>query len=86
MKNLHKEFVNQQKYNISDVSFTRLKLFWVKEPLIEKRDTCLCIQHENMRLIVEKLSYLKVIDIKNRREISQILCCKENKETCLDSK
>ena len=55
IKNLHRKYIETGYPPISYVTFSRLKPFWVLQPKINMRNTCLCEKHENMDLLTESL-------------------------------
>nr|CAI5864168.1 unnamed protein product [Callosobruchus analis] len=70
LKNIYGKFRSAHPdIKISYSAFCRMRPFWVLQPKISGRETCLCILHTNMQLIVSKLYsyYLKMIKEKNSR-------------------
>ena len=64
--NLHEKFCAENPaHNISYVTFTRHRPFWVRQPTDKDRDTCICKKHENIQLAADKLYHLKVLTVKN---------------------
>lgn len=55
--NLYKKFIAENTCQISYATFCRLKPFWVLQPSVVKHDTCLCVLHDNLKFIVEKLFF-----------------------------
>lgn len=80
---LHKKFTNEQKCKISYQTFCKCRPFWAVQKDINKRDTCKCMLHENMHLIIYKLKINNLIQEKNAQEIIKNVCCKDTKEKCL---
>lgn len=44
-------------------------------PPPKKQETCLCIQHENMQLLVSKLKHVNIIEEPTPNDIMRSLCC-----------
>lgn len=83
MKNLFDKFRKEHPFlKLGYSSFCRFRPFWVLPPP-KKRETCLCVQHENMDLIVSKLSQLKIIKPKTSQDLVKSLCCEVLTEECL---
>ncbi|KAG5885942.1 hypothetical protein JTB14_018396 [Gonioctena quinquepunctata] len=61
MRNLHKKILNSVTYKISLSTFCRYRPFWVTWANLKERDTCKCVVHANMELIISKLHENKVI-------------------------
>lgn len=85
LKELHKKFVESES-KISYATFCRLKPFWLISPKATDRETCLCITHENFKMIVDKLYSLGIILQKNPREVLSVLCCNKSNEKCFSRK
>lgn len=86
MKNLYNEFIkSSMNQKISYSTFCKLRPFWVVQPDYLKRDTCLCIDHENFALALDKLYSLKMLSFKYPTDILKSLTCGEElKEACLE--
>ena len=64
-----------------------MRPFWVVQPDFCKRDTCLCIDHENFALVLEKLYTLKMLAYKYPIDfLKSITCDAELRELCLERK
>jgi hypothetical protein len=84
MVNLHEKFDAENiESNISYVTFTRLRPFWIRPPTAKDRDTCLCKKHENAQLMADKLYQLKVLKGKHCENLLQSVCCDVNEKTCM---
>ena len=75
LKNLHLKYVKEANMNISYSLFCRMRPFWIVQPKLSDRDTCMCIIHENAKLKVQKLKQLGVLEDSNLDEIAKQLCC-----------
>ena len=84
MLNLHEKFLaeNPDK-NISYVTFTRNRPFWVRIPTAKDRDTCLCKKHENIQLMADKLFQLGLIKVKNCENTLEMICCNTSNYDCM---
>ncbi|KAK5649064.1 hypothetical protein RI129_003956 [Pyrocoelia pectoralis] len=83
LKSLYKKFIIEKEIKISYTSFCRLRPFWVVPPKLGSRDTCLCVTHENFRLVAAKLYSEKIINLKNPEEIISAITCNLNREESL---
>lgn len=86
IKNLYKVFLSRSQTKISYATFCRYRPFWVVQPSVTKRDTCLCILHTNFGLIVQKMKILGMIKEVTPQDICKTLCCPNNNkldEKCL---
>lgn len=84
--NLHKTFCLENPHlRISYATFCKVRPFWIVAPKVSERDTCLCVVHENMELLTNKLFNNKVIAQSSPRQICKVLCCEGDhlKEECL---
>lgn len=74
--NLHKDFCAElPQLKMSCATFCKLRPFWIVFPKVTDRDTCKCVLHENMSLLIEKLYNKKVIGLKSHYELCKDLCC-----------
>nr|CAI5859503.1 unnamed protein product [Callosobruchus analis] len=73
LKNMYGKFRSAHPdIKISYSAFCRMRPFWVLQPKISGKETCLCILHTNMQLIVSKLYYLKIIKEKTLEDLKEI--------------
>ena len=88
MLNLYNDFKQTNEFNSTSYStFCKLRPFWVVQPDFRKRDTCLCIDHENFALVLEKLYTLKMLAYKYPTDLlKSITCDAELRESCLERK
>lgn len=49
------KFCSEHPNNVSYITFTCYRPFYVRQPTAKYRDTCLCKKHENIQLGVDKL-------------------------------
>ena len=87
MRELHTVFL-ESNFKISLALFCRLRPFWVVKANPANRDTCLCVKHENMNLIIQKLHFLKIIKENSTFDVVRTLTCpgNERKEDCYKRK
>nr|CAI5846123.1 unnamed protein product [Callosobruchus analis] len=84
LKNLFKEYCN--KYPDIKVSYTffcRCKPFWIKFMKVASRDTCQCMTHSNMELIVDCLWQNKVLPYRTSSQIVGSITCENRNVLCL---
>ncbi|CAH1993737.1 unnamed protein product [Acanthoscelides obtectus] len=87
LKNLYVKFRSAHpEMTISYTTFCRMRPFWVLQPKVSARNTCLCLLHTNMNLIVSKLYYLKIINEKSPEDLVKSLTCHNGYllEQCLE--
>ncbi|XP_050513116.1 uncharacterized protein LOC126888787 [Diabrotica virgifera virgifera] len=83
LKSLHQKYLKEKGCKISYTTFCRLRPFWVVVPRLGSQDTCLCITHENFRLIVSRLHFEKIINLKTPEEVISAVTCTPHNEECL---
>lgn len=71
---------------ISYITFCRLRPFWTVHPKVSSHDTCLCIKHENMKLLLQALHRAKVIEVHSPTHLISVLTCERRTEDCLQRK
>lgn len=84
MGEMHDKF--QLKFphmQLSYVAFTRLRPFYVVPPKVSSRDTCLCLTHENMGLLVKALHGRGLIEENSSDKIINSITCRPRTELCL---
>ena len=67
MKHLHQIFIKEHSSHMSYSTFTRFRPFWVVQPTLRDKETCLCKIHENGQLIVDAMVKLKLVRKEHRR-------------------
>lgn len=84
LKNIYNAFkVAHPRVTISYSAFCKCRPFWVLEPNARLRETCLCIIHDNMALMLSKLKALKIIHPGTPSEMLKEICCDSSNEDCL---
>jgi len=84
LTNLHEKFCSEHPdNNISYITFTRYRPFYVRRPTAKDRDTCLCKKHENVQLAVDKLYQLGALKINHAEHLLDQICCSTEKHECM---
>lgn len=83
LRNLHKKFLSTVSYKISLSTFCRFRPFWVTWANIKDRDTCKCIVHANMELIISKLNEKKTLMYNNIPRLLAAITCDIYNTKCL---
>ena len=64
-QNHHKKFGQETKRKISHSAFCKMRPFWILQPRIQDRETFLCIRHDNMLFLVDKINFLSITKTAN---------------------
>lgn len=84
IQNLHKKFKSSVSYKISYATFCRLRPFWVTKPKVTDRETCKCMLHSNMEMLISKMFEENIILYKTIKEVANNMCCNDNEtDECL---
>ena len=83
LDNLYKKFQIESLIKISRSTFFRVKPFWVVNRAVTSRDTCLCKEHANFNLILQRLIALKVLTIKKTIDLLSMVTCDPSKRVCM---
>ena len=88
MTRLHKKFTDESDKKISYSLFCKLKPFHIVPPTLKDRETCLCQRHENGRLLIERLTKLKLLDSKlhSIEECVESMVCVQPTMNCYERK
>lgn len=86
MKNLHKKFIEESNSTISFSTFSRARPFWVTRPSCKDRDTCACILHSNVDLLIFGLYTIKAVNVKNGKEALDKIVCNIKNDECMSGK
>lgn len=84
MQNLYKRFVKENGVRVSEAAFRRVRPFWVQPPKTRYRETCACIVHTNMELLVTALKRAKVIEHGNLNDLVGSVVCSIYNESCMN--
>ena len=84
MRNLFDIFQCENETKISYTTFCKLRPFWIVQPRVQHRETCLCMRHENMQFLLDKLHFLSVVSTANIAKFCStcLLQCRQQR-TCL---
>ncbi|XP_022819027.1 uncharacterized protein LOC111353248 [Spodoptera litura] len=81
---LYEKFkLEKRNFTLSYQTFCKLRPFWIVMPKVDKRDTCLCINHANIDLKVSALFNAKILNYNSYQKLLQELCCDRYNEKCL---
>lgn len=83
LKNLHKKFLTMVEYKISFATFCRFRPFWVTWAGIKERDTCKCVIHANIELMIMKLHENKALPCFNFTRFLAMKTCNVHSTKCL---
>ncbi|KAI4828351.1 hypothetical protein KUCAC02_022447 [Chaenocephalus aceratus] len=84
LRNLHRKFLTEHpNYNLSYSLFCRMRPFWVVNPTLADRQTCLCKVHENLSFLAEKLHTLKLIRSVDMEDLTSSISCNPNSKDCM---
>lgn len=86
LENLHKKYNAQvpQSYRVSYASFCRLRPFWILRAKLSDRDTCMCVLHENFKMILERLRSLNIL--RSGIDVIENVVCDVNSYACMSRK
>ncbi|CAD6223678.1 GSCOCG00011761001-RA-CDS, partial [Cotesia congregata] len=83
IKNLHKKFLATVEYKMSLATFCRFRPFWVTWANIKDRNTCQCMIHANMQLMIMKLHENKALPNCNLTKFLSTITCDVSSTKCL---
>lgn len=83
LKNLHLKFLREYNIKMSYTLFRQLRPYHVVRPKMSDRDTCLCIDHANIKLIIDKLYYFKIISTNSLTKLAEMACCSTKNKSCM---
>ncbi|CAH1114857.1 unnamed protein product [Psylliodes chrysocephalus] len=84
LKNIYEDFKKTYpRITISYSSFCKLRPFWVVFPTAQKRETCLCILHDNFELLTTKLKSSKILVSGMPTNVIKEICCDVRNENYL---
>lgn len=84
LKNLYREFIRlNPNIKLSYVFFCRARPFWITQMKVTDRDTCKCVTHANMELLVHGLYQNDIIFGKKVDDVIRDICCSDQSEACL---
>ena len=81
---LHKKFkALNPSYKMSYSSFCKLRPFWTVKARVSERDTCMCVVHENMNLLVCALHDNNIIQQNTSTKLLSSITCDKWSSNCL---
>lgn len=83
MKVLHRKYKTTFASRISYTTFLRLKPFWIIQPRLAHRQTCLCAKHANFKFLVDKLHEKNLLPSKRADDVPDLVCCAGRKKLCM---
>ncbi|CAH1106712.1 unnamed protein product [Psylliodes chrysocephalus] len=84
LKNLYQKFLHAYpNFKISYKFFCLARPFYIKPMRVSDRETCKCIIHANMELIVQSLYINKIVFGKTPNDVIKDICCSTYAADCL---
>ncbi|KAL4720760.1 hypothetical protein ACJJTC_007605 [Scirpophaga incertulas] len=83
LHNLHQKFLGTVNYKISLATFCRFKPFWITWQNVNERNTCKCVQHANIELMISKLHELKALKCYTVTAALATVTCNVHSTKCL---
>ncbi|XP_029903924.1 uncharacterized protein LOC115356800 [Myripristis murdjan] len=86
LKELHAQYQTEveQHLSMSYRQFARRRPFYITEPKSRDRDTCACVEHENVRLLVNKLAKRGLLKTTSISELVSMIVCDPKNKACMD--
>lgn len=86
LKELHTQYQTEveQHLSMSYRQFTRHRPFYITEPKLRDRDTCACSEHENIRLLANKLAKTGLLKTTSASELVGMIVCDPKNKACMD--
>ena len=82
--NIHLKFISEHpQYSISYSMFCRLRPFWVLAATERDRQTCLCKTQDNIQLIVDKLTDLRILHNATVERLCDVTVCNAENKQCM---
>jgi len=81
--NLHVKFCQLHAKEMSYSKFCLLKPFWIVQPQVSDRQTCLCVRHENIKLLIRKMHQVGLITEKDPNEVCKAVVCDVTSKKCM---
>lgn len=83
MKNLHLKFLDEHtNRRLSYSRFCTLRPYWVVQPTLADRDTCMCKQHEDLGFIAKQLHQMHIIYTSNLESLTHAITCDTTSKQC----
>lgn len=74
----------KKSLHLSYRQFARRRPFYVTEPKAKDRDTCACMDHENVHLLANKLYSRGLLKTKSISELLVMIVCDPKNKDCMD--
>ena len=86
LNELHTQYQTEMEhhFSMSYRQFFRYQPFYITEPKSRDRDTSVCVAHENMRLLVQKLAIKGLLKTTSISELLSMIVCDLRKKACMD--
>lgn len=81
--NLHQKFLGTVNYKISLATFCRFRPFWITWQNVNERNTCKCVQHANIELMISKLHEVKALICHSVSAALATITCNLHSTKCL---
>lgn len=82
IENLYSKFTAMNSEKLSYASFCILRPFWVIQPRIQDRNTCLCMKHDNVQFLLDRLHCMKIIGCTSVDELCRSVSCDSISKVC----
>ncbi|CAC5379288.1 unnamed protein product [Mytilus coruscus] len=84
LRHLHEKFYSEfPEHPVSYLMFCKCRPFWIVKPSTKDRETCLCIKHENIHYLIEKLYQSQLITTNRVETIIDNICCDIANKNCM---
>ncbi|CAC5383317.1 unnamed protein product [Mytilus coruscus] len=84
LRHLHEKFYSEfPEHPVSYSMFCKCRPFWIVKPSTKDRETCLCIKHENIHYLIEKLYQSQLITTKRVETFIDNICCDIANKNCM---
>lgn len=83
LKELHHRFVEEKKIDIGFTTFCKYRPRHIVKQKVNMRDTCACVIHENMDILVAQCNKLGMTQSKTAESMAYAQCCFPSTESCL---
>ncbi len=84
LKNLHKKYLLENpRKSVSYSLFCRFQPYWVVQPTLSDRETCLCKLQENLGFVAQKLCSIKLLNTPDLSTLMVELCCDQSNKECM---
>ncbi|XP_045489803.1 trichohyalin-like [Pieris rapae] len=81
--NLHQKFLGTVNYKISLATFCKFRPFWITWQNVNERNTCKCVKHANIELMISKLHEVKALKFSSVTAALASVTCNVHSTKCL---